>query len=140
MRILITTVSVTIWVLAASVSSAAEIPSQAGNTASNQNNLRFTGSPGITTLQLSPIYVEIQQVLDQAGETEQFLLKELAAAEKDEDVERIIHRIERLEVDRKLGILKIQARYARLEGRWNLEYKLRTRIMEILANEAYAAK
>jgi hypothetical protein len=43
-------------------------------------------------------------------------------------------------VDRKLGILKIQARYARLEGRWNLEYKLRTRIMEILANEAYAAR
>jgi hypothetical protein len=75
MRILITTVSVTIWVLAASVSSAAEIPSQAGNTASYQNNLRFTGSPGITTLQLSPMYVEIQQVLDQAGETEQFLMR-----------------------------------------------------------------
>jgi len=60
--------------------------------------------------------------------------------QKDEEVQWIIHRIEGLEVDRKLGILKIQARYGRLEGCWNLEYKLRTRIMEILANEAYAAR
>jgi len=37
-------------------------------------------------------------------------------------------------------ILKIQARYARLEGRWNLDFRLRTRIMEILDNEIYAAK
>jgi hypothetical protein len=140
MRILNTIVSVTVLALSASVAGAADLTPQAGNTASYQDNLRVTGSPGITTLQLSPMYVEIQQVLDQAGETEQVLLKELAAAEKDEDVQRIIYRIERLEVDRSLAILKIQARYARLEGRWNLEYKLRTRIMEILENEAYATK
>ena len=140
MRILNTIVSVTVLALSASVAGAADLPPQAGNTASYQDNLRITGSPGITTLQLSPMYVEIQQVLDQAGETEQVLLKELAAAEKDEDVQRIIYRIERLEVDRSLAILKIQARNARLEGRWNLEYKLRTRIMEILENEAYATK
>ena len=139
MRILKSYVTVIVLVLAASVANAADHPPQAGGVGALDGNPRVTGSPGVTTLQLSPMYLEIQQVLDQAGETEKFLLKELAAAEQDEDVQRIIHRIERLEVDRTLAILRIQVRYARLEGRWNLEYRLRIRIMEILENEAYAA-
>ena len=67
-------------------------------------------------------------------------MRELAAATEDEEVQRIISRIERLEMDRTLAILKIQAHYARLEGDWNREYRLRTRILEILENEAYAVK
>jgi len=137
MRILITLAFATVLVLAASAIGAADLPQQSGNVTSLQENHRVLGSPGITTLQLSSMYMEIQLVLDQAGKAEQLLLTEMAAATEDEDVERIIHRIERLEMDRTLAVLKIQARYARLTGRWDVEYRLRTRIMEILENEAY---
>ena len=140
MRILHTLVFAIVLALAASAAGAADLPRQSGSVASFQDNSHVMGSPGITVLQLSPMYVEIQQVLDQAGETEQLLLKELAAATEDEDVKRIIYRIERLEVDRTLAILKIQARYAQLEGRWNLEYRLRARIMEVLEHDVYAVK
>ena len=36
-----------------------------------------------------------------------------------------------------LTILKIQIRYARSEGSWDVERRLRARITEILENEAY---
>ena len=135
MRILITIALAVVLVLAVSLAGAADLPQQSSNAASFQDHSRFMGSPGVTTLQLSPMYVEIQQVLDQAGETEQLLLAELAAATEDKEVERIIHRIERLEVDRTLIILKIQIRYARMEGRWDLERSLRARIIEILEDQ-----
>ncbi|MCK9995050.1 MAG: hypothetical protein KAH56_02085 [Candidatus Krumholzibacteria bacterium] len=140
MRILINLAFATVLVLAASVAGAADLPQQSANSASFQDNSHVLGSPGITTLQLSSMYVEIQAVLNQADKTEQLLLKELAAATEDDDVDRIIHRIERLEVDRTLTILKIQVRYARSEERWDVVYRLRARIMEILENEAYVLK
>ncbi len=140
MRILINLAFATVLVLAASVAGAADLPQQSGNSASFQDNSHVLGSPGITTLQLSSMYVEIQAVLNQADKTEQLLLKELAAATEDNDVDRIIHRIERLEVDRTLTILKIQVRYARSEERWDVVYRLRTMITEILENEAYVVK
>ena len=62
------------------------------------------GGSGLTALKLSPMYEEIQQVLDQASETEQLLLKELAAATEDEQAMRLIRRIERLEADRTLAV------------------------------------
>jgi hypothetical protein len=140
MRILLILTIVSALALATSVAGAADLRTQSSNSATFQENSRTLGSPGVTALQLSPMYVEIQEVLDQANETEQRLLKELASATRDDEVERIVHQIERLEVDRTLTILKIQARYARMEGNWNLEYQLRTRIMEILEKESYAVK
>ncbi len=140
MRILITIALASVLVLAVSTAGAANLPQQSGSTATFRDNSRLMGSPGVTTLQLSPMYLEIQQVLDQAGETEQLLLAELAASTEDKEVERIIHRIERLEVDRTLIILKIQIRYARMDGRWDLERSLRARIIEILEDQTYALK
>ncbi|MEN8006575.1 MAG: hypothetical protein ABFS42_06135 [Candidatus Krumholzibacteriota bacterium] len=138
MRILIIFALASVLVLAVSAAGAADLPQQSNNPAIFQDETRIMGSPGVTTLKLSPMYLEIQQVLDQAGETEQLLLAELAAATEDKEAERIIKRIERLEVDRTLIILKIQTRYARLEGRWDLERSLRARIMEILEKENLA--
>jgi len=140
MRILITLTLTIILALAISMAHAAHLPQQSGTTTSLETNSYTAGSPGVTTLQLSPMYVEIQQVLDLSGQTEQLLLKELAGATEDREVERIVRRIQRLELDREVEILKIQARYARMEGRWNLDFQLRTRIMEILDNEIYAVK
>ena len=140
MRILISLAFATVLVLAVSVACAADLPQQSGNSASFQDNSHIQGSQGMTTLQLSTMYVEIQAVLDQADKKEQLLLKELAAATEDEEVERIINRIDRLEMDSTLTILKIQVRYARSEGSWDIVYRLRSRITEILENEAYVVK
>ena len=140
MRILTTIALASVLVLAVSAAGAADLPQQSSSSASFQDNSRLMGSPGVTTLTLSPMYLEIQEVLDQAGETEQLLLAELAASTEDKEVERIIHRIERLEVDRTLIILKIQIRYARMDGRWDLERSLRARVMEILEDQSYALK
>ena len=140
MRILHTIAITTALLLVVAAAGAANLPQQSSNSAAFQDPARITRSPGVTVLKLSPMYVEIQEVLDQASATEQLLLKELAAATEDEQAMRIIRRIERLEADRTLAILKIQARYARLEGRWDLEYQLRARIMEILEKEVYAVK
>jgi len=140
MRILITLTLTIILALAIATADAAHPTQQTGDTASFESHSKIAGSPGVTVLQLSPMYVEIQQVLDLAGETEQLLLRELAASTEDQDVQRIIRRIKRLEMDREVAILKIQARYARMEGRWDLDFRFRTRIAEILDNEVYAAK
>ena len=140
MRILHIIGAVTVLALAASEAGAANLPNQSNQATNFQESSRLMGSSGVTALTLSPMYVEIQEVLDKASETEQLLLKELAAATEDEQAKRIIRRIERLEADRTLAILKIQARYARLEGRWDLEYQLRARIMEVLEQEVYAVK
>lgn len=140
MRILHTIALATAITLAASAACAAFLPQQSGDSATFQENTRLMGSSGLTALKLSPMYVEIQEVLDQASVTEQLLLQELAAATEDEQAMRIINRIERLEADRTLAILKIQARYARLEGRWDLEYQIRARILEVLEQEVYAVK
>ena len=140
MRILISLAFAIVLVLAASVAGAADLPQSSSNSASYQDNSHILGSPGVTSLKLSPIYEEIQAVLDQFGKTEQLLLKELAAATEDEEVERIIHRIDRLEVDSTLAILRIQIRYAQSEGSWDVVYRLRSRITEILENEAYVVQ
>ena len=140
MRILISLAFATVLVLTASAAGAADLPQSSGNSASFQDNSHIFASPGLTTLQLSNMYVEIQAVLDQADKKEKLLLKELAAATEDEEVERIINRIDRLEVDSTLVILKIQVRYARSEGSWDAVYRLRARITEILENEAYVVQ
>jgi hypothetical protein len=140
MRILLILTIATAWALASSEAGAADLTSQSGSEATFQDHSVVTGAAGFTALQVSPMYVEIRQVLDQAEKSEQILLQELAAATEDAQVQRIIQRIGRLERDRSLAILKIQARYARLEGDWNREYRLRTRIMEITESEVYAVK
>lgn len=140
MRILITIALASVLVLAVSTAGAGDLPKQSSYPSSFQDNSRIMTSPGVTTLKLSPMYLEIKKVLDQAGETEQLLLIELAAATEDREVERIIHRIERLEVDSTLIVLKIQARYARMEGRWDLERSIRARIVKILEDQNYALK
>jgi hypothetical protein len=138
MRILLITILASIVLLAASMAAGAHPADFASNTPDFHGHAGDPGTSGVTTLMPSPMYVEIQMVLDQAGKTEQLLLTELAASAEDEDVQRIIRRIERLDVDKALAILKIQARYARLGGRWDLDYRLRIQIMELLDHQVYA--
>ena len=140
MRILLKTTIFTVLVLAASAASADTPLDQTGGSSLFQDQSNIWGGSGSASLKMSPMYLEIQEVLELTSASEQLLLKELAAATEDLEAERIIRRIERLETDQTLAILKIQARYARLEGRWSLEYRLRVRIQEVLAGEEYAFK
>jgi len=87
---------------------------------------------GHAMLRLSPMYVEIRDIIAAADEREAEMLKELAAAETDAQVEILVARIKNLAVDRELDVLRIQARYARLEGRFELEKKLKARMAEVL--------
>lgn len=140
MRILLKTTIFTVLVLAASAASADTPLDQTSGSSLFQDQSNNWGGSGPTSLKMSTMYLEIKEILERTYASEQLLLKELAAATEDEEVERIIGRIERLEMDQTLNILKIQARYARLEGQWSLDYRLRVRIQEILAGEAYAVK
>ena len=87
---------------------------------------------GHATLTRSPYFLEIQKVNDQAQKTELTLLAKLQLTTDDEEFSRIVRRLERLDVERELSVLKIQARYAHGAGMLDLEMKIRSRILHIL--------
>lgn len=86
---------------------------------------------GSALLQLSPMYVEIRDTLAVADAREKHLLAELAVATDDATAEAIVRELESLPLERVLSILRIQARYARQEGRLDLERRLRQRMLEL---------
>ena len=90
---------------------------------------------GHATLARSTYFLDIQKVNDQAEETEQALLAELQTITTEEDFSRIVNRLERLEVERELSVLRIQSRYAHGAGMLDLEMKIRSRILHILEVE-----
>ena len=82
-------------------------------------------------LQISPMILEIQVVNEKAFEDEKMLLAELADAQEEVEALRLVRRIEKLEYDRQVDVLKIQSRYARLDGRLDLEREIKGLIKEI---------
>ena len=89
-------------------------------------------SPGRALLQLSPMYVEIRDALADSDTRENQLLVDLAAAEDEATAEAIVAQLEILPIDRALCVLRIQARYARLENRVDLERKIRLRMLALV--------
>ena len=87
--------------------------------------------PAMTTLQISPLYLEIKAVLDHSARQEKALLQELAAATEEYQCQLIIGRIERLDLKRDLDIMGIQAEHAHKSGRWGLEKQIRQRILDL---------
>ena len=88
------------------------------------------------TLIESPYYQEIRHANEAAAETEQLLLARLQDTSDEEEFSRIVHRLERLEVERELKVLRIQARYAHGAGMLDLEMKIRSRILHILETDS----
>jgi hypothetical protein len=86
---------------------------------------------GSALLQLSPMYVEIRDTLAATDAREKQLLAELAVATEDATAEAIVRELESLPLERVLSILRIQARYARQEGRLDLERRLRQRMLDL---------
>ena len=86
-------------------------------------------------LQVSPMILEIKDVNDKALADERALLAELVTAKEEIVAMRIVHRIEQLEYDRQIDVLRIQSRYARLDGRLDLEKKIKSLILEIMEQD-----
>ena len=96
-------------------------------------------APQMTALRVSPMYVEIKGVLEQSARTEEALLEELSKAADELEVQLIVSKIEKLDLERDLAIMKIQARYAHQEQRWTLEKQIRSRIKELEEGRQLAA-
>ena len=89
----------------------------------------------ITVLKLDPMHMEIATIIRDMRVREDKLLNELLTATDEEQSNRIIRRIERLDTDRELALLKVQARYARLDQRYDLEREIKGKILKILQND-----
>jgi hypothetical protein len=93
------------------------------------------GGQGHATLQLSPMFLEIHAINEEMLATETELLADLAAATDEDEVGRLVHRLERLDRDRELAVLKVRIRSARIEGRFDEAFSLRKEMLQLLQKE-----
>lgn len=94
---------------------------------------------GLTVLTVSPLYLEIKGVIESAHVRVQELLKELAAATDAAQAEDLVRRIERIEFEQRVCILKVQLKYARQAGLNDLAATLQLRLTELLAQDVQLA-
>ncbi|MDX2475390.1 MAG: hypothetical protein QNL91_16970 [Candidatus Krumholzibacteria bacterium] len=95
-------------------------------------------SHGHATLKLSQMYLDIHRINLEATEDECNLLAELAAAQDDDLVQRLVYRLERLDTNRQIDVLKVRIHYARLEGRHDQAFRLRREILELMKSDITA--
>ncbi len=95
-------------------------------------------SHGHATLKLSQMYLDIHRINLEATEAECNLLAEVAAAQDDDQVQRLVYRLERLDTNRQIDVLKVRIHYARLEGRHDLAFSLRREILELMKSDIAA--
>lgn len=93
---------------------------------------------GHTMLTLSPLFLDIHRINEEAGAAERALLTELAGSQDEERVLQLVSRLQRIETDRQIAIFKVRIRYARQEGRYDLASELRHR-MVLLLQDSLAA-
>ena len=94
----------------------------------------------LTALRVSPMHLEIKELLESLRGREAALLADLAAAEDETRSQRIISAIEDLDLERDLAILRIQARYARQAERWTLARQIQERIAELEQQQVVAVR
>jgi len=87
---------------------------------------------GHTTLTLSPLILEIHRLNAESTAAQRDLLVELAATQDEERVLRLVSRLERLETDRQVAILKVRIRHARQVGLYDLAFELRHQMVLLL--------
>ncbi len=90
---------------------------------------------GMTTLQQHPMIVEMQTILRETREKEDALIEALKKATTEAEMEVILIRLERLDTDRELALLKVQARYAHKLGRFELEREIKSKIVDLLVDD-----
>lgn len=110
----------------------AENPRQTNDpTAAYETQNPVLETRGHATLQLSPMFLEIHRINEETLATEQELLNRLALSQDELEVQRLVSRLERLDTERQLSVLKVRIRYARLEGRYDLAFRLRQEMLQL---------
>ncbi|MFH2051704.1 MAG: hypothetical protein ABIK96_04470 [bacterium] len=90
-------------------------------------------------LTLSSIHEEIRLVKEKTAEEVQQLLDGLASATTEEEAVALVRRIERVEFDQTLSILKIQIKHARKAGQFELVRRLQKEVGAMLENQIQVA-
>ncbi len=134
MKHLTTLMILTLLFLAAGVL-AAEKPLPNNLPTISQEVPRYPVPVSMTFLRLDPMLEEMEIILKEMREREDELLDALLAATDEKQTDRLIQRLERLDTDRELALLKVQARYARLDRRFDLEKEIKSKILKILNTE-----
>jgi len=135
MKHLTTITTLILLILAAGVLAAERPPNTTPPTVPEQAAIPLQTNP--TFLKLDPLLVELSHVLKTMQAREDKLLTLLLEATSDQQVATVIRRIERLDTDRELALLKVQARFARLDGRFDLEREIKEKILKILNKELF---
>lgn len=92
----------------------------------------LTVSRHLTVLTVSPLYLEIKGAIERSHVQVQSLLKQLAVTTDPIVADELVARIERTEFDQQVCILKIQLKYARQAGLYELARDLQERIGALL--------
>ncbi len=135
MRTLLTLMVVGILILAAGTAMAENFRQETDQMATYQTQNPLLEGQGHATLTLSPMFLEIHAINEATVKTEQDLLTRLAASQDELEVQRLVHRLERLDTERQLRVLKVRLKFARLEGRYDLAFSLRQEILQLLQRE-----
>lgn len=90
-------------------------------------------------LTLSSIHEEIRLVKEKTAEEVQQLLGRLASATTEEEAVALVRRIEQVEFDQTLSILKIQIKHARKAGQFELVRRLEKEVGAMLENRIQVA-
>ncbi len=90
-------------------------------------------------LTLSSIHEEIRLVKEKTAEQVQQLLARLASSTTEEDAVGLVRRIEQVEFDQTLSILRIQIKHARKAGQFELVRRLQKEVGAMLENQVQVA-
>jgi len=135
MRSLITLMVVGILILATGTAMAENFRQDTDQMAAYENRNPLLDGRGHATLKLSPMFLEIHRINEKAAATEQELLNRLVATQDEHEVQQLVFRLEQLDTDRQLSVLKVRVKYARLEGRYDLAFQLRQERLRLLQRE-----
>ncbi len=135
MRTLLTLTLVGILVLVAGSAGAENRHPEPGQMTVYQPRIPALASHGHATLTLSRMHLEIHKINLEAVEKERALLSDLAAAQDETLVDRLIIRLERLETGRQIDVLQIRVRHARCGGRYDEAFALKREILKLTKSE-----
>ena len=138
MRTLLTLTVVAILVFVAGSAMAENQRPESGQMTNYEPKIPVLATFGHATLKLSQKYLDIHRINLEATEAERNLLAELAAAQDDDLVQRLVYRLERLDTNRQIDVLKVRIHYARLEGRHDQAFSLRREILELIKSDIAA--
>lgn len=138
MRTLLTLTVIGILVFVAGSALAENHRPDSGQMTNYELQVPALASDGHAMLKLSQMYLDIHRINLEATEAESNLLAELAAAQDDDLVQRLVYRLERLDTNRQIDVLKVRIHYARLEGRYDQAFGLRREILELMKSDIAA--